>query len=138
ARLVTVSIDLALLRKHHVAIQEALDLCLQKLSSADLESSSRQFVLSEGDLAAFVLDRAAAEQKRQLRYPGRPTLRSQNFRSTATSSRHLESAIPQTRIISKRQPQTDLYISLTRCSRNLAEVTRVEIGNRITKMRRVG
>ncbi len=64
AKLMTVSVDVALFLKYHVGIQEAPAMCLDKLSRADSETSALQHQLTEGDLATYVSDRAAAAARK--------------------------------------------------------------------------
>lgn len=66
ARRFIVTVDVALLLKHHVAVQELPALCLRKLV-ADLEASpeSRPHELGNDDLLAFALSRAAAAQRKR-------------------------------------------------------------------------
>jgi hypothetical protein len=55
-----VSVDMALFLKYRVGIQEGPWLCLRKLAQAIPDSSSMQGQLTEGDVVAYVSDRAAA------------------------------------------------------------------------------
>jgi cold shock CspA family protein len=70
-KLLTVSVDLALFLKHHVGIQEAPAMCLHKLSGSDLQAAQVQYELTDGDLAAYVAERAAAAARKiqQRRWP---------------------------------------------------------------------
>lgn len=72
-----VSVDLGLFLKHRVALQEAPALCLRKLSRADLKATPGRHELTEGDLTAYVSDRAAIAarnlQRRRWHKPRRPT-----------------------------------------------------------------
>lgn len=54
-----VSVDMALFLKYHVGIQEGPGLCLRKLAQA-IPESQMQGQLTEGDVVAYVSDRAAA------------------------------------------------------------------------------
>ena len=65
-----VTVDLALLLKHRVAVQEAPALCLRKLA-ADLKNSpdSMGHKLGEDDLLVFTSSRAAALQRKKPRSP---------------------------------------------------------------------
>jgi hypothetical protein len=64
-----VTVDLTLMMKHRVAIQEAPALCLHKLA-ADLKASagSRSHKLEDADLLAYTLSRAATIEKRRLKH----------------------------------------------------------------------
>ena len=55
-----VSVDMALFLKYHVGIQEGPGLCLRKLSQANAGASPIEGELTEGDVVAYVSDRAAA------------------------------------------------------------------------------
>jgi hypothetical protein len=55
-----VSVDMALFLKHRVGIQEGPGLCLRKLAQAIPHASPMQGQLTEGDVVAYVSDRAAA------------------------------------------------------------------------------
>jgi hypothetical protein len=55
-----VSVDMALFLKYRVGIQEGPGLCLRKLAQAIPDASSMQGQLTEGDVVAYVSDRAAA------------------------------------------------------------------------------
>jgi hypothetical protein len=55
-----VSVDMALFLKYRVGIQEGPGLCLRKLAQAIPTSSPMQGQLTEGDVVAYVSDRAAA------------------------------------------------------------------------------
>lgn len=61
-----VTVDLALLLKHHIGVQEAPVLCLHKLV-ADLEGSpdSQWHELGDGDLLAYALSRIAAVRRKR-------------------------------------------------------------------------
>ena len=64
-----VTVDLALMTKHHIAVQEAPALCLRKLA-ADLKGTpgSAQHDLSDGDMLAFASNRAAAIESKKLKH----------------------------------------------------------------------
>ena len=64
-----VTVDLALMTKHRIAVQEAPALCLRKLA-ADLKDApaSEQHDLSDGDLLAFASCRAAALESKKLKH----------------------------------------------------------------------
>jgi len=68
-----VTVDLALLTKHHICVQEAPALCLRKLAS-DLKDSrnSQRHELGNADLLAFASTRAAALARRRPRHSFRP------------------------------------------------------------------
>jgi hypothetical protein len=55
-----VSVDMALFLKYHVGIQEGPGLCLRKLTQAIPLAGPMQGQLTEGDVLAYVSDRAAA------------------------------------------------------------------------------
>ncbi|MGE5568226.1 MAG: hypothetical protein ACM3S5_04230 [Rhodospirillales bacterium] len=61
-----VTVDMTLLLKHHIGVQEAPALCLRKLAT-DLKSASAsgRHRLDESDLEAFASSRAAALQRRK-------------------------------------------------------------------------
>lgn len=65
----TVTVDLALLRKHRIGVQEAPALCLRKLA-ADLKVLPDQgpHELGDADLAAYVSSRAAVVERRRPRH----------------------------------------------------------------------
>lgn len=64
----SITVDIALLARHHVGIQEAPALCLRKLTAAlkDPVGASRH-ELDEGDLLAFTSARAAALERKKPR-----------------------------------------------------------------------
>ncbi len=66
-----VTVDLSLLTKHRVGVQEAPALCMRKLA-ADLKDSpdSQKHQLCDADLLAFASLRAAALQRRKPKTPG--------------------------------------------------------------------
>jgi hypothetical protein len=75
-----VSVDLDLFLRNHVNIQEGPSLCAQKLK-ADLEAQHEgEHQLTNGDLAAYVAERAAAREaearkpapRRRKAAPGQP------------------------------------------------------------------
>jgi hypothetical protein len=73
-----VTVDLALMAKHHVGVQEAPPLCLHKLAE-DLRHphESGRHELADDDLLAFASSRAAALERRKPRHsfvrrPGTP------------------------------------------------------------------
>jgi hypothetical protein len=65
-----VTVDLALLMKHHIGVQEAPALCLHKLA-ADLKAlpGSGHHELDDGDLLACASARAASGQRKRARHP---------------------------------------------------------------------
>ena len=66
-----VTVDVALLLKHHIAVQEGPELCLRKLIS-DLKDSpeSIRHHFGDEDLLALVASRAEALARRRLKRPG--------------------------------------------------------------------
>lgn len=78
-----VTVDMTLLLKHQIGIQEAPALCLRKLATAlESASGSGRHRLDESDLEAFVSSRAAALQRKKPKQAPRrgspPPGRSQN------------------------------------------------------------
>ena len=67
-----VKVDMALLLKHHIGVQEAPALCLHKLA-ADLSAipESARHELADGDLLAFASSRAAAVERKRASRTGR-------------------------------------------------------------------
>lgn len=66
-----ITVDLGLLLKHHIGVQEAPALCLRKLAT-DLKDApnSGQHQLGDSDLEAFVTSRAAAlDRKKPKHFP---------------------------------------------------------------------
>ena len=68
-----VTVDLALLKKHRISVQEAPALCLRKLA-ADLKDSrgAEGHQLGDADLLAIASSRAAAIERRKPRRPFTP------------------------------------------------------------------
>jgi hypothetical protein len=64
-----ITVDFALMLKHHIGLQEAPALCLRKLT-ADLEDfpDSEQHHLDEDDLNAFASSRAAARERKKTKH----------------------------------------------------------------------
>jgi hypothetical protein len=64
-----VTVDLALMLKHHVAVQEAPALCLRKLA-ADLKAcpDSGRHELADVDLLAYASSRAAALERKRAKH----------------------------------------------------------------------
>jgi hypothetical protein len=64
-----VTVDLALMLKHHIGVQEAPALCLRKLA-ADLKAfpDSGRHELDDGDLHAYASSRAAALERKKPRH----------------------------------------------------------------------
>lgn len=70
AQRLTIRVEMALLLKHHVGVQEAPVLCLRKLA-ADLRDipDAACHELNEGDLAAYASSRALATERKRPRHP---------------------------------------------------------------------
>ncbi len=65
-----VTVDLALMLKHHIGVQEAPALCMRKLATdlKDLPGSGRH-ELDDGDLIAYAASRAAAVERKRPKQP---------------------------------------------------------------------